>query len=186
MLKQKNNIALAHYGLGIYASRIGNQNEATLHLKKALELSALDPYFLMELGHVYFSEGYYENAVTTLTNATAMVNDLDGKFHLARAQMELGKLHRAVTILKEIVKEKKDYSQAYYYLGEAYGKLEQLGEAHLNLGIYYRQKQDMKNTQFHLNRALKYLKDPEKRRQASKMLEQVYPKKGIRSREKRL
>lgn len=165
--------AMAHYGYGILLSRMGDQIKATTHLKKALELSALDPYFLMELGRVYFSEGHYENAVSTLSSATDMVDDSNGKFYLGRAQMALGKLDEAVAIFEEIIKKDKNYFDVYYYLGEAYGKLENLGEAHFYLGLFYYNKRDLKNTRFHLSRALKSIKDKDKQREARKILDHL-------------
>ncbi len=172
-LSENNSDALAHYGLGMLYSRMGDQNKAVEHIKEALELNALDPYFLIELGQIYFAQGRYENAVSTLTGATAMVDNPDGIFFLGRAKMELGELDQAINTFEALIQKKKDYNQAYYYLGESYGKLEKLGDAHLNLGIYYYNKGDLKNTRFHLSRSLKELDDTSKRQKAQKMLDKL-------------
>jgi tetratricopeptide (TPR) repeat protein len=87
--------------------------------------------------------------------------------------MELGKLNDAVEIFEEVIKTDKNYFDAYYYLGEAYGKLENLGDAHFYLGLFYNNKRDLKNTRFHLSRALKSLKDEEKQRRARKILDSL-------------
>ena len=173
ILNQNPKDPMAHYGYGMLLSRLGNHTEAVKHLKKALEPSALNPYYLMELGWTYFSEGSYENAVAILTSATEILNDINGKFYLGRAQMELGKLDEAIQKFEEVIKEKSNFNQVYYYLGEAYGKLDNLEEAHYNLGIYYYNKQDFKNTRFHLNRAVKILRDSEKRKEAKQMLAEL-------------
>lgn len=173
LLSQNPENALAHYGYGMLLSRLGDQTSAVQHLKKALEISALNPYYLMELGWVYFSEGDYQKSVAILASATGIVDDVNAKFYLGRAQMELGKLDLAVEKFEEVIKTKTNYNQVYYYLGEAYGKQKKLGEAHYNLGIYYYNKQDFKNTKFHLNRAIKILNDPEKRQKAKLMLAQL-------------
>jgi tetratricopeptide (TPR) repeat protein len=190
MLSQNPEDPMAHYGYGMLLSRLGNQADAAKHVKKALELSALDPYYLMELGWIYFSEGRYEDAVTILASANGILDDTNGKFYLGRAQMELGKLNEAVDKFEEIIKEKSNYNQVYYYLGEAYGKLNKLGEAHYNLGIYYRNRQDFENTRFHLNRAVKILGDPEKRQEAKNMLAElprrVDPKEEEKNKRKNL
>ncbi len=172
-LSENNNDAMTHYGLGMLFSRLGEQNKAIEHMKRALELSALDPYFLIELGQIYFAQGRYNDAVSTLTGATAMVDDPDGKFFLGRATMELGKLDQAIQIFEDLIQKKNDYNQAYYYLGESYGKLEKLGDAHFNLGIYYYNKGDLKNTRFHLSRALKQLDDASKRQKAQQMIDKL-------------
>ena len=173
LLSQNPENALAQYGYGMFLSRLGDQTGAAKHLKKALEISALDPYYLMELGCVYFSEGDYQKSVTILTSATGILDDINAKFYLGRAQMELGQLDDAVENFEEVIKTKTNYNQVYYYLGEAYGKQQKLGEAHYNLGIYYYNKQDLKNTMFHLKRALKILNDPEKRKEAKLMLAEL-------------
>ena len=173
LLSQNPENALAQYGYGMLLSRLGDQTGAAKHLKKALEIRALDPYYLMELGCVYFSDGDYQKSVTILTSATGIVDDINAKFYLGRAQMELGQLDYAVENFEEVIKTKTNYNQVYYYLGEAYGKQKKLGEAHYNLGIYYYHKQDLKNTWFHLNRAIKILNDPEKRKEAKLMLAEL-------------
>jgi predicted Zn-dependent protease len=173
MLSRNFKDPMAHYGYGMLFSRLGNHTKAVKHLKKALEQSALDPYYLMELGGIYFSEGRYENAVAILTSATGIINDINGKFYLGRAQMELGKLNEAIEKFEEVIMEKSNFNQVYYYLGEAYGKIDNLEEAHYNLGIYYYNKQDLKNTRFHLSRAVKILKNPEKRKEAKQMLAEL-------------
>jgi beta-barrel assembly-enhancing protease len=170
LLSQNPENALAHYGYGMLLSRLGDQTGAVQHLKKALEISALNPYYLMELGWIYFSEGAYQKSAAILTSATGIVDDINAKFYLGRAQMELGKFDQAVNKFEEVIKTKTNFNQVYYYLGEAYGKQKKLGEAHYNLGIYYYNKQDLKNTKFHLKRAIKILSDPEKQKKAKLML----------------
>lgn len=184
MLAKDPDDALAHYGYGMLLSRMGNQTQATEHLKKALELSALDPYFLMELGRNYFSEGRYENAVSALTSATDMVDDPMGKFYLGRAKKEMGKLDEAVEILEEVVKSNPKFIDANYHLGEAYGKLGKLGEAHYYLGIFYFNKRDLKNTRFHLGRAVKKLENVDKRKQAQEMLDKLPHQRNQKPEEK--
>jgi predicted Zn-dependent protease len=57
--------------------------------------------------------------------------------------------------LKGLIKTHPDYGSGIYYLGETYGKLGNLAEAHYHLGMYYQEEGDLKNARFHLTRALK-------------------------------
>jgi predicted Zn-dependent protease len=172
-LHQNPSDPMAHYGYGMFLSRMGNHSEAIKHLKKALEQSALDPYYLIELGGVYFNEGRYENAVSILTSTTGISNDINAKFYLGRAQMALGKFDQAIESFEAVVQKRSSFNQAYYYLGEAYGKLDTLEEAHYNLGIYYYNRHDFKNAEFHLNRAVRILRNPGKRSNAKQMLAEL-------------
>jgi hypothetical protein len=67
-----------------------------------------------------------------------------------------------------------DYLPGTYYLGETYGRLGNLGEAHYHLGIYFKEKGRFKNARFHLNRALNLLAgDAEKKLTIEKALREL-------------
>jgi hypothetical protein len=59
----------------------------------------------------------------------------------------------------------------------SYGKLDNLGYAHYYLGIYYQRILNLKNADFHLQKALAMMNDPSKRDEIEKMLGEVHLKR---------
>jgi predicted Zn-dependent protease len=164
----------AHYGYGIVLSRAGNQKQAAEEIKKALEKSALTPLYLLELGRIYYLDGRYAEALSALDNSAGLVpEDPEGMFYLGRTHLALEQPQDAVTALEQVVRQHENFTQAYYFLGEAYGRLENPADSHYNLGIYYSQKKDFKTAIFHLNRSLKDLLDPEKRKRAEDLIKEM-------------
>jgi len=164
----------AHYGYGIVLSRAGNQKQAAEEMKKALEKSALTPLYLLELGRIYYLDGRYVEALSALDNSAGLVpEDPEGLFYLGRTHLALERPQDAVTALEQVVRKHENYTPAYYFLGEAYGRLEKPADSHYNLGIYYSQKKDFKTAIFHLNRALRDLLDPEKRKRAEDLIKEL-------------
>ena len=166
--------AMAHYGYGLILARGGNFKNAAHHIQLALEENAFDPYILKDLGKIYFLDGRYQKALNIFESSTGLTSgDPEHRFFLAQTQMKLGMLEEAVISLQEIVKKYPGFKQAYYYLGEAYGKQGNLPEAHYNLGIYYTKTWNFKNAGFHLRRALKDIKDPDKRKKIEVILKRI-------------
>ena len=162
---------VANYGLGLTLARKGNRREAVVYMQKALEKMALDRVLLKDLGKIYFLDGNYKAAYSILESITGlMANDPDGLFYFARTQLALKKFKGAVNSFEKLIKLSPDYIRAYYFLGNTYGKLKNMGEAHYNLGIYYEKKGDQKTARFHLNRALKKMNDSAKKKIIEKML----------------
>jgi len=119
-------------------------------------LRPLDTDILRDLGKTYFQGGDYTEALKTLKKALASnPEDPEGRFLLGRSQIETGDLEGALTTLKGLIKTHPGYGSGIRYLGETYGKLGNLAEAHYHLGMYYREEGDLKNARFHLTRALK-------------------------------
>jgi tetratricopeptide (TPR) repeat protein len=69
----------------------------------------------------------------------------------------MGDLDSALDSFKTLLENAPHYLPGVYYLGETYGKLGKLGEAHFYLGFYYLEKGQFENAEFHLNRALNLL-----------------------------
>lgn len=167
--------ALAYYGKGLVLDRDGRKEEATENLKRALQLRPLDSDIVRDLGKTYFHMGNYASALRALKGALAFSpRDPEGWLLLGRAQMETRDLQGALNSFKTVVKTAPDYLPGTYYLGETYGKLGNLGEAHYHLGIYYKESGRFKNAKFHLNRALSLLaKDTERRLAIEKALKEL-------------
>ena len=168
---------LGHYGYGLVLARKGSRKEAVDQIKQALVYRAFDPYILTDLGRLYFLEGNYTEALNVLKGtASISKNNPECLFYLGRTQMEIGRLMEAAITFEDLVRLKPDYEQTFYYLGQTYGKIGKLGDAHYNLGIYYDKKEDFKNAQFHLNRALEHTDDPSKKATIEDMLEEIQKK----------
>jgi predicted Zn-dependent protease len=162
----------AHYGYGIVLSRAGNQKQAAEEMKKALEKSALTPLYLMELGRIYYLDGRYAEALSALDNSAGLVpEDPEGLFYLGRTHLAVERPQDAVTALEQVVRKHEDYTPAYYFLGEAYGRLEK-PVTRTTPGLITARK-GFNIAIFHLNRSLKDLLDPEKRKRAEDLIKEM-------------
>lgn len=165
---------LAQYGLGLVLARSGNRKEAVVHLRAALEKKAFDPYILTDLGKIYVQEGSYPQALNILQSSLSFdPDDPERLFFLARAHMGLERFDKAIETLTVLVNKHPAYEQAYYALGEAFGRQGKQADSHYYLGIYYIKSGRPQNAHFHLNRALTEITDPDKRRKIETMLKEV-------------
>ena len=165
---------MAHYGYALILARTGNRKDAISHLKTALKKAAFDPNILKDLGRIYFLDGRYPEAYSTLNGANSLIpDDSETLFFLGRAQIGLGKPDEAVLTFEKLISINPDYTQALYFLGEICGKQEKLDKAHYYLGMYYKNKKQYKNARFHLYRALKTIKDQDKRQKIERMLKEI-------------
>lgn len=168
---------LAHYGYGLALSRTGNRKDAILVFKKALELRAFDPYLPTDLGQAYFLDGQYEAAGKVLNGADTGVVDPGRYFYLGRIQMEIGKFEAAKNMFEKVLTVFPGYTEALYYLGEANGKLGVLDDGHFYLGLYCKEKGDVRKAVFHLERALDKASSDEKRAKIEAELKPLSKKK---------
>jgi predicted Zn-dependent protease len=90
--------------------------------------------------------------------------------------MELEKFNEAASSFEELIRKNPDYTQAYYFLAKAYNSQGRKTGIHYLLGIYYKKKGELKNAVFHLERALKNVKDSEKERKIKEMIKEVRKK----------
>jgi len=169
--------AVAHYGYGLVLERAAHLNDSINHLKIALAKEAFNSNILIDLGRVYYMNGQHEEAFKVLKSALSLSpENPEGRLYLGRTQIALGKYNDAVDTFISIPEKHPFYTDVYYYLGEAYGKLEKTAKSHMNLGIYYEKNKDLRSAAFHLNRALQSSDDPEEKRQIEKMLADIHEK----------
>ena len=173
-VNQHPNDPLGHYGYALVLEREGDRKDAVEQLKTALAKKGFDPYMLKDIARLYFMEGNYQQAFSILDGASSIIsNDPEALYYLGRSQMELGQLTDAVSTLEKLIAAHRDYTQAYYALGETYYKLGKNGFSHYYLGMYYKNKSDFKTAAFHLQKALETMRDPEKRADIEKLLHQI-------------
>jgi predicted Zn-dependent protease len=165
---------LANYGFALALANNGNRKEALQYLQKALAREALNPYLIKELGRIYFLDGAYEKARSSLEGAISLIpDDTEALFYLGRSYMELNQLEKARDTFHTLLQKDPSDKDAYLFLGNIYGQQERLGEAHYYLGIYYKMISRWKTAAVHLNKALQYTTDPKKKEELEGMLKTV-------------
>jgi predicted Zn-dependent protease len=165
---------LGHYGYALVLEREGDRKDAVEQLKAALAKKGFDPYMLIDIGRLYFMQGDYQQAFSILDGASSMTsNDPEALYYLGRTQVELGHLTDAAETFEKLIANQPDYTQAFYALGETYYKLGKTGYSHYYLGMYYKNKSDLKTAAFHLQKALETMNDPGKRADIEKLLQQI-------------
>lgn len=162
------------YGYGLACARAGKRKEAIALLRQALQKEALDPIILSDLGRIYYLDGQYEEALNTLEGAVSLpgVNP-EGYFYLGRTRMELGHFKGAADAFEKLLETHPNHSPTYQFLGETYGRLERMPEAHYYLGLYQFKKGDFRVARYHLLRAKDLLQDPVKLETIKKMLDAI-------------
>ena len=63
--------------------------------------------------------------------------------------------------------------EAYYYLGEAYGRQSKTAKSHGNLGLYYKKQGHLRGAIFHLKKALEAESDPDEKDKIQELLDEV-------------
>jgi len=170
---------LAHFGYSLSLARKGNYDDAIDQMKKALEINAFEPYFIMDLGRIYFLAGRYPEALNILISLESLApNHPRRLYYLGLTQMKMGRYQDAIDAFEKTIRLYPKYTSAYQYLGVSYGKLDKLSYAHYYLGIYNKRIANLKNAEFHLQKALTMMNDPGKRDEIEKMLGEVHLKRA--------
>ena len=165
---------MAHYRYGLILARVGRRDEAIDHIRTALEKRAFDPYILRDAGRVYYLDGQYQQSIKMLKTAHNLIpDDADCGLYLGQTYMEMGLLDEASPVLREVVEKHPGYTKAYFILGQSLGKQGNLGDAHYYLGVYHTRKGDYKTAVAQYRRALKYVKDVERRTKIEKRLKRL-------------
>jgi predicted Zn-dependent protease len=168
---------LGYYGYGLVLARTGDRKGAITYLKKALEREAFSPEILTALGRVYFQDGQYDEALSTLEGTVRIFpNNPEARFFLGRTQLESGKLQQAASNFQTLINQNPGYKQVYYFLGMTYGKQGKLADAHYSLGVYYLKKGDPANASKQFERALSKTENEAQRQKIEKLLKKINPK----------
>jgi tetratricopeptide (TPR) repeat protein len=92
--------------------------------------------------------------------------------------MELGRLQSAAEAFTALLQKDDDYQQAYYFLGDTSGRLNNMADAHYYLGLYYYKKGENRNARYHLEKARQMLHDPIKLENVKKALDTMNSASG--------
>ena len=165
--------ALAH-GYGLLLARMGKRKEAFPYLQDALTRDALDPVVLGDLGRLHFLDGNMKDALKILQGAASLPGvNAEGLYYLGRTYMELGDFRSAADTFENLIEKHEAFTQAFLALGETYGKLARIPDAHYFLGIYHFKKGDDRTAYYHLLRAQKSLKDPKRLEETRRILKAI-------------
>ena len=167
------------YGYGLALTRVGDRKKAIGYLRKAVSLQMFRPEVLTALGKTYFLDGQYEEALPVLKSALSAATDYpEALFYLGRIQLELDQLAAAEETFERLARKAPQYSQLNYFLGNVYGRQGKLADAHFTLGKYYLQRRDMRNAQVQFQKALKEVKDSNKRKEIEDYLDTINSRLG--------
>jgi len=165
--KEPDNPAI-HYGMALVLARKSVLNRALDHLKTALSVKPFDPMVLVEMGRIYCLKGEYQKALTLFTglDSSPGIKPLVW-YYRGRAHLETGSLDQAEEDFSKVIEtDIEPFPRAYYNMANVFGKKGSSEMSHFYLGLYFHQRQDMKNSCFHLKKSLETLSDPEKKHKA--------------------
>jgi predicted Zn-dependent protease len=166
--------AMAYYGMGLVRSRLGKMEESAQYYKKAIALRPDLAPILVELGDTYFLMGQVDKAVSVLGSALSLEPDQPvALYMLGRCRLEMGEPAEALKNLTAAERFNERLPSLHYYLGMAYGQLNQLGQAHYQFGLHQERKGELKTAAFHFQEALKYADNQTLRDAINKELDQI-------------
>lgn len=165
----------AHYGAALAKARMGNRKAAVEEFRAALSKDPFNAHILTDLGRVYYLDGQYDSALKILASALEVSEEDDPeiRFYTGRTYLSQGRLKMASEALGAVVTARPDHREASYYLGESYGKLGRMGDAHYHLGVHYQNRAQADKALFHYRKALPDLKDPDKKLKAEEMIKKL-------------
>jgi predicted Zn-dependent protease len=177
--------AMAYYGMGLLLRRQRMMNEAVESFRNALTLRPDLAPILVELGETYFQMGKLDKANSVLSSALILQPDQPmALYALGRCQLEQGRAAEASKNLARAARLNDRLPSIHYYLGLAYGKLNQLAEAHYQFGIHYRRLGSLNNAEFHFQEALRHTDSPNRREAIERQLRMIKGQKRAANRRK--
>jgi predicted Zn-dependent protease len=166
--------AMAYYGTGLMRRRQRLMDEAVKSFKSAIALRPDLAPILVELGETYFEMGELDKAQQVLNSALTLEPDQPvALYALGRCQLEQGQVAEASKQLARAAQINDRLPSIHYYLGLAYGKMNQLADAHYHFGIHYKRKGSLRNAQFHFQEALRLTDSPKEKEAINRQLAEI-------------
>ncbi len=177
--KDPDNPAL-NYGLALVLARKSKLKQSISHLKQALLRKPFDPMILLEMGQVYLLQGLPQKADNVLDGLEDIPEvKVLAMYYQGEARLELGRLNQAEQDFKAVInKYPVIFPKSYFNLAKISSEKGEKGLSHYYLGLYYHEIGEPLNELFHLKRCLKNLTDPEKIKNARKLLKKLETKAG--------
>jgi tetratricopeptide (TPR) repeat protein len=166
--------AMAYYGTGLMRRRQRLMDEAVESFKNAIALRPDLAPILVELGETYFEMGEFDKATSVLESALILAPDQPmALYALGRCQLEQGNVAEASKQLARAAQINDRLPSIHYYLGLAYGKMNQLVDAHYQFGIHYKRKGSLRSAQFHFQEALRLTDSPKEKEIINRQLAEI-------------
>ena len=178
--------AMGYYGMGMVLRRQRDMDEAVKSFQSAIALRP-DLYpILVELGYTYFQMGKIDKATSVLESALTLAPDHPvALYGMGRCMLEQERATEASKYLARAAQFNDRLPSIHYYLGLAYGKMNQLGDAHYQFGIHYQRAGSLGNAAFHFEEALRYKLRPDQRETIQKRLAMLKKRKRAARKERR-
>ena len=197
LIERKTQTDLAHYNLGLIASRAGRTTEAIDHYQEALRIKPDYAEAHNNLGHSLAQAGRAQEAIDHYQEALRIKPDFaEVHYNLANVLSQLQRLPEATRHYQEALRIKPDYFEAHHNqanmlaqagrLGEAMAEYEQalrikpdFARAHCNLGNVLLQLGRLPEAILHYEQALQSQPDlAEARHNLEWAREQALPQEG--------
>ncbi|NLA74146.1 MAG: M48 family metalloprotease [Deltaproteobacteria bacterium] len=145
---------LANLGMGIILKEKGDYQDSITHLEKSAK-GLEEPYPVMSyLSEAYQSNGDTERAVSILKEAiNKNEDDKISLLTLTTIYENAGDFDKTIEIYErlKLLEPVEDY--IFYSLGYSYGKMNKLGLAHFNFGLFHERLKNIREAHFHFAEA---------------------------------
>ncbi|NLD35560.1 MAG: M48 family metalloprotease [Desulfatiglans sp.] len=141
---------LANLGMGIILKEKGEYKGSITHLEKAVKTLTDPAPAISYLSEAYQSNGDTDKAVSILKEAiNKNADDKISLLTLTTIYENAGDFDKTIDIYErlKLLKPVEDY--VFYSLGYSYGKINRLGHAHYNFGLFHEQSKNIREAYFH-------------------------------------
>jgi beta-barrel assembly-enhancing protease len=149
-LKKQPDSPLANLGMGIILKEKGEYKDSITHLEKAVKTLADPSPAISYLSEAYQSNGDTDKAISILKEAiNKNGDDKTSLLTLTTIYENAGDFDKTIEIYErlKLLEPVEDY--IFYSLGYSYGKLNKLGLAHYNFGLFYECVKNIREAHFH-------------------------------------
>ncbi len=163
------------YGLALWNMRSHNYETAIEFFKRLKQLWFDNPYVYRDEGICRMEMGDFARAQTLLKRALGiMPKDREALLALGMSYQRNNDLKQAEDTFRRLLALGNPHHISLHELGVTLGRMGEVGEASLYLGLSFKQRGRLRSARYHLNRAVKLLQgQPALQAQAQKALDQV-------------
>ena len=109
--------------------------------RRALRLAPEDADILRDLGVVYYKNGQFDDASSSLNRALGIdKDDTNALLYLGKTSEALGDMPKALSLYRKLEEKHPDDPEVLYQLAMAYGKANQPGDSHYYFGLLFQEK----------------------------------------------